>query len=115
MPLVHILNYTDLGKRRWQQIAEDMRRAGFQTQVPGLTKLGDITITLGHPRLLEDDLTTIVIVTGFFDRPDRSKADRDRFAEAIGSLLANRQGVSRGEVIMPRFDPEVDTYWTNDK
>lgn len=129
MPLIRIENYPAKAKNvpfiegmtqtctreewceDWQRlVAKRLRTAAVQANVPGIDE-STVTVTLGGKQILEDDNCLLIIVEGLFDRKDRTKSVRDRFARYLAqSVKDTLKSKWKIEVLVIRFNQKRESF-----
>ena len=95
----------------WQtELGCALRRASAMADLPGVTE-DSTTVTFGGPCVVPKDKVLGVIVTGLFDRPDRTKEMRDRLADYLADTALQYLSLDwRVEVLVHPFDTEHGPY-----
>lgn len=126
MPIIHICNWPHASieastrehrESLWQiAVALALRDACVAAQVPGITGVDLVTVVFDGPSILPDDRLLVISVEGLFERPDRTPEVRQRLAHHLGGAALRhltREGETwRVEVLIHRFHPDVDGFWS---
>lgn len=112
MPRVRIENHP--GASWLFTVARPLLSAFLTAEVPGI--MGDetkITLLDGGHQILRNNRIVSVVVDDLFHLPGRDKGVRDRLARALGDAVKPHLiGGWEVEVVIHRFDPKVDSYYT---
>lgn len=95
------------GDIRLQRIAEAMQAACVRAGVPGIESDAVVTVTYGGVQVISKDRTLGVIVTGLFERLDRTPEVLARLASVLAEEAAKhlRSGWKVEVLIFP-FNPQ---------
>lgn len=95
----------------WKRnFAEALRKAVLAEDIPGIDDPRLVTVSFDDGRAFAEDMLLVIEVTGLFVRPDRTKDVRDHIAWALKECGKAHNGTMGCEVLIHRFDPEVDSY-----
>lgn len=112
MPIIEVLNWPDVELHELGEVREALRTVCLGIKEFRLEKLTQVTVCfLGDPAF-RDDLEghpTIVRVRGLFEKPERTRAARQRLADEL-ARTAHRYFGGWIEVLIERFDPEREAY-----